>query len=70
MDDSRICVSTRICHSFRDIVWVLLQFGNGAERIILLDVILRLLLCAQFQTNAVDAFNPHTIAMNDGWLLG
>src|SRR5580698_6088706 len=33
-------------------------------------MILRLALCAQFQTDAVDAFDPHTIAMNDGWLLG
>jgi hypothetical protein len=34
------------------------------------DVILRLPLCAQFQTDAVNAFNPHTIAMKNGWLLG
>ena len=46
------------------------QLGNGAERIILLDMILRLALCAQFQTDTVDALNPHTIATKDGWLLG
>ena len=46
------------------------QFGNGAERIILLDMILRVVLCAQFKTNAFDAFNPHTMATKDGWLLG
>src|SRR5262249_48499697 len=46
------------------------QFGNSAERITVLDVILRLPLCAQFQTDAVNAFNPHTIAMKNGWLLG
>ncbi len=46
------------------------QFGNGAERVLLLDVILRFPLCAQFQTDAVDALNPDTIAVNDGWLLG
>jgi hypothetical protein len=45
------------------------QFGDGAERIILLDVILRLVLCSRFQANAVDTFDPHTIAANDGWLL-
>src|SRR5271155_4076536 len=33
-------------------------------------MILRLVLCAQFQANAVDTFDPHTIAMKDGWLLG
>ena len=48
----------------------MMQYGNGAERIILLDMILRLALCAQFQTDAVDALNPHTIATKDGWLLG
>jgi len=46
------------------------QLGNGAERVVLLDVIFGLVLCAQFQTNAVDAFDPNTFAMNDGWLLG
>ena len=45
------------------------QFGNGAERIIVLDDT-GLVLCARFQTNAVDAFNPHTVATRDGWLLG
>ncbi|MFZ1921137.1 MAG: hypothetical protein WB868_08905, partial [Xanthobacteraceae bacterium] len=46
------------------------QFRNGAERIILLDMILGLVLCARFQTNAVDTFDPDTIATNDGWRLG
>ena len=41
----------------------IVQFGNGAERIVVLDMILRLPLCAQFQTDAVDAFDPHAIAM-------
>src|ERR1700757_5502053 len=45
------------------------QLANGAERVVLLDVILRFPLRAQFQTNAVDTLDPHTIAMNDGWLL-
>ena len=48
----------------------MVQFGNGAERIVLLDVIVCLVLCGRFQTDAVDTFDPHTIAMNDGWLLG
>src|SRR3974377_1331711 len=43
------------------------QFGNSAERITVLNMILRLPLCAQFQTDAVNAFNPHTIAIKDGW---
>ena len=46
------------------------QFGHRAERIILLDVILRVPLRAQFQIDAVDALDPHTVAMKDGWLLG
>jgi hypothetical protein len=46
------------------------QFGDGAERIVLLDVILRFPLWAQLQTDAVDALNQDPIAMNDGWLLG
>src|SRR6516225_5520553 len=46
------------------------QFGHGAERIILLDAILRLTLCAQCQTEAVEAFDPRAIAMENGWLLG
>jgi hypothetical protein len=46
------------------------QFSDGAERIILLDVILCVPLCAQLQTNAVDALNPDALAMNDGWFLG
>ena len=46
------------------------QFGNGAERIILLDMILRVVLGAQFEADAVDAFNPDAIATRDGWLVG
>ncbi len=68
--DSRSRVSTRICHSFSRHGLRIAQFGNGAERVLLLDVILRFPLCAQFQTDAVDALNPDTIAVNDGWLLG
>ena len=46
------------------------QFGNGAERIILLNMVLGLVLCARFQTNAVDVFNAHTIATKDVGLSG
>ena len=45
------------------------QFGNGAGWIVLLNMILRVVLRAQFETDAVDAFNPHTIVTSDGWLL-
>src|ERR1700676_4519249 len=46
------------------------QLGNGAGWIVLLDMILRVVLSAQFETDAVDAFNPHAIATRDGWLVG
>ena len=48
----------------------LVQIGDGAERIVVLDVVLGLPRCAQFQIKALDALNPHTVAMCDGWLFG
>jgi len=38
------------------------QISDGAQGIILLDVILGFTLAAQFQTNAIDALNAHVTA--------